>query len=440
MRTVSILRWVVVGLALLAATRAEAQRDKVIIDVETKARRGLYPIAVPMPVDGDLALGKVVTEVQTFNLGVSSWFRVLDPRSFLADLKAEGSGIVPQRWKDVGAFGVVKTRVLTSGDAVTIEFKLYEVEKGARPVLEREYRGTRGDVRKLVHRWSNDVVRHFTGEDGFFGSRITFVSRQKGNRQVMVMDFDGHGVRRASNNSSINILPAFSPDGAWIAFTSYMRNNPDLYVTPTGGGRARRVTSFPGMNTGATWSPDGSQLALTLSRDGNPEIYVVRAKNGSIVRRLTNNRYIDTSPAWSPDGREIAFVSDREGGPQIFVMNADGSNVRRIPSVSNHNQTPAWCPRRGTRLLAYTARDDVSGNYDIVTVDLDTRKMTRITQKQGYNEEPTWAPNCRVIAFSSTRKGQTGIWLANADGTGEQRQIHRGTGVTSPDWGPVKLD
>lgn len=435
MRTLSVLTLAFVAVGLAASgPRAAGAADRVVIDVNTKARRGLYPIAVPAPVGGDPELAKLVTEVQTFDLGVASWFKVLDPRSFLADLEAEGLSIEPQRWKDVGAFGVIKTRVSRSADRVKLEFKLYELEKGAIPALEREYHGRLDEARTLVHKWCNEVVRYYTGEDGFFLSRITFVAKNRGTSTIRVMDFDGHGVKTVTNNHSINILPAFSPSGAQIAFTSYMRGNPDLYVTAAGGGtRARRLSSHPGMNTGASFSPDGSTIAVTLTKDGNPEIYLIRATDGKIVKRLTNNRYIDTSPAFSPTGKEIAFVSNREGGPQIFVMNVDGSNQRRVSTVGSYNQTPAWSPRHDQRVLAYTARDDASGRFDIVTLDLDSGKMTRITQGEGNNEEPAWSPNGRVIAFASTRPGGSGLYLANADGTGEARLVYRGA-VTSPDW------
>jgi TolB protein len=419
--------------ALLPSATALGQAgDRVVISTETKAKKGMYPIAVPMPVGGDPVLSQLVTQVQTFDFNVSSWFKVLDPKSFLADLRTEGMSIDPTRWKDVGAYGVVKTNATVSGGQARLQFKLYEVEKGATPVLEREYSGPVGDARKLVHRWCNEVVRHFTGEPGFFGSQMTFSNSKK----IYVMDFDGNSVYAVTKNDAINLLPSMSPSGRDIAFTSYMRGNPDLYVVSTGGGRPRRVAKYNGMNTGAAWSPDGSRIAITLSRDGNAEIYIINASDGAIVKRLTDNRYIDTSPAFSPDGNEIAFVSNREGSPQIFVMNADGSGQKRVSTVGNWNQTPTWSPRKGARVLAYTVRDATNSKFDIITHDLTSGKLTRVTQNQGNNEEPTWSPNGHVIAFSSSRPGGSGIYLANADGTGEHHLVYRGSG-TSVDWGPL---
>ncbi len=437
MRSIQVLVVALVALALAPAPDARAQAGgRTVIDVETKSKKGLYPIAVPLPVSSDVAVAKIITDVQTFDLGASSWFKVLDPKSFLADLISEGLSIEPQKWKDVGAFGVVKARATVSGGQVKLEFKLYEIDKGAVAVLEKTYTGAASDARKLTHKWCNDVVKHYTGEQSFFGASIVYSAKRKKGSSIMAVDFDGQGARSITTNDSINILPAYSRSGGQVAYTSYMRGNADLYVVGAGGGRPKRVAHYDGMNTGASFSPDGSKVAVTLSKDGNPEIYIVSASDGAIVKRLTNNRYIDTSPAWSPDGQSIAFVSNREGSPQIFVMGVDGSGQKRVSTVSSFNQTPAWSPRPGTRQLAYTIIDDGSGRYDIVTHDLSSGKVVRVTQNQGNNEEPTWAPGGRVVAFASTRSGGTGLYLANADGTGEQRLIYRGS-VTSPDFGPV---
>lgn len=425
-----------IALAIAAAPSvAAAQRGgSVVIDVNDP-KRSKYPLAIPNAAGGDGAAGRVIAEVANFDMKIAGWFRPLDTSVYRGDLGAEGLGIDALKWKESGAFGVMKFKASKSGGGVSIDFKLYEIEKGDRPVLERTYKGSAADVRKLTHMWCNDVVKHLTGEPGFFGSKIAFVTKTgRRSKAVMAMDFDGYGPYSVSKNKSINILPAWSPSGGKIAFTSYMRDNPDLYVASSGGGRPVRTSYRYGMNTGASWSPDGSKIAVTLSKDGNPEIYVIDSFSGKILKRLTNNRAIDSGAAWSPDGSKIAFVSDREGGPQIFVMNADGSGQRRVSMNGNYNTTPAWNPRKGTSQLAYTTRADRT--FDIVTLDLKSGAMVRITQGEGVNEEPSWAPNGRAIAFASTRSGGAGVYIANADGTGDAVRVWKGT-PTSVDWGPA---
>ncbi|HEU0035788.1 MAG TPA: hypothetical protein VFQ53_34485 [Kofleriaceae bacterium] len=409
------------------AARADEPKAGVVIDVN--AKRGLYPIAIPTSVDGDAGVAKEVSSVASFDLGVAGVFKVLDPQSFLADLRGEGMGIDPQKWKDVGAFGVVKYKVT----ATEIEFRLYEVSKGGSASLTKSY-SRKDSPRAIAHKWCNEVVKYYTGEPGFFGSKIAFTAKAKGASKILAMDFDGANAVSISNNSSTNILPAWAPSGGQIAYTSFMRNNPDLYVTGAGGGRPKKLSGQRGMNTGASWSPDGSKIALTLSMDGNPEIYVISASDGKVIKRITNDKAIDTSPAWSPDGSKIAFVSDRNGGPQIFVVSAGGGAASQVSFNGNYNTTPTWSPRKGKEIIAYTTRD--GGNYDIVTLDLSNKQMTRITQGQGNNEEPSFAPNGRAIAFA--RAGQ-GVFIANADGTGSAVKVWSGS-ATGVDWGPAPRD
>src|SRR5205085_4220736 len=121
-------------------------KSGVVIDVN--AKRTLYPIAVPTSTDADQGAAKEISNVASFDLGVAGVFKVLDPQSYLADLKAEGIGIDPQKWKDTGAFGVIKYKIT----ATDIEFHLYEVSKGDKPSLTKTY-SRKDNGRTIAHRW-----------------------------------------------------------------------------------------------------------------------------------------------------------------------------------------------------------------------------------------------------------------------------------------------
>jgi TolB protein len=311
---------------------------------------------------------------------------------------------------------------------LTVEFYLYDLGKGAKPVLSKTYKGPSRSVRRLAHKFGDDVVKYYTGEQGIFTSKIAFATTNAKSRlsHIYVMDYDGYGVYKVSRTGNQNVLPAWSPAGT-IAYTSYLWRNTDLFVTPAGGGRAKRISKFAGLNTGAAFSPSGKSIALTLSKDGNAELYVI-SNAGKVMRRLTKNGAIDTSPTWSPDGSQIAFVSNRGGTPQIYVMGSGGGNARRLTFQGNYNQEPAWCPRKDRPLVAFTGRDE-KGAYDIYTINAKTGELKRLTQGQGSNKSPTWAPSGRLIAFTSSRGG---IWLMNEDGLNQHR-VYRG-GAQTPDW------
>ncbi|MBA3453446.1 MAG: hypothetical protein H0T42_10175, partial [Deltaproteobacteria bacterium] len=161
-----VLRVVTLAALFTAAVGDGSVRadDGVVIDVNAQ-KKGTYPIAIPTAVEGDAAASREIAQVQSFDFSVAGVFKVLDPQGFLADLRAEGMGIDPQKWKDIGALGVVKFKATPTD----IEFRLYEVSKGTNPVLTKSYKRAGTNTRQLVHRWANEVVKYYTGEAGFFG-------------------------------------------------------------------------------------------------------------------------------------------------------------------------------------------------------------------------------------------------------------------------------
>lgn len=408
-------------------TRAQSADDAVRFKI-TSGGRDLYKMAIPLAL-GDKTNAATAQSVLSNDLALSGFFKVLDPASFLANLQAEQLVINPPDWRNVGAEGVVKARATAYGSDVKLEFRLFEVAKGDAPVLSKDYRGPMTQARQLVHQFANEVVKYYTGEDGFFASKIAFAGDTGAKRRdVFVMDWDGYGATAVTSRSQ-NILPTWSPSGAEIAFTSFVNGKPDLFVVPSSGGKPRVLSARPGLNMGAAWSPDGSKIAATLSQDGNSEIYLL-STSGHILKRLTNDRGIDTSPSWSPDGSRIAFVSDRHGNPQIWLMSADGSGQHKLTRRGNYNQEPAWCPRADTPNIAFSARDEQM-HTDVFTINPDTEQYTRITEGHGTNVRPTWAPNGRAIAYQSSRGG---VWVSTYDGRTE-RQVYRGSAL-APQWSP----
>src|SRR5688500_12371547 len=84
---------VIVGLVAASSVAVAQPEPKggVVIDVNA-SKRTLYPIAVPMSPEGDQGVAKEIAAVASFDLSVAGVFKVIDPQSFLADLRAEGIG------------------------------------------------------------------------------------------------------------------------------------------------------------------------------------------------------------------------------------------------------------------------------------------------------------------------------------------------------------
>jgi len=159
--------------------------------------------------------------------------------------------------------------------------------------------------------------------------KIAFNSDRDGNWEIYVMNPDGSGQTRLTNNNYNDKWPSWSPDGTKIAFSRDLNGNWEIYAMNADGSGETRLTNNNYAEELATWSPDGTKIVFSSNRDGNYEIYVMNA-DGSGQTRLTNNNYDDAHNSWSPDGTKIAFLSDRDGNYEIYVMNADGSGQTRL--------------------------------------------------------------------------------------------------------------
>ena len=194
-------------------------------------------------------------------------------------------------------------------------------------------------------------------------------------------------------------------------------------INPDGSGR-KRLTDNQSFESDPTFSPDGSQIAYGSSGDAGSGIWVMNA-DGSNARAITTDGP-GYHPTWSPDGTKIAYVS---GDASIRVVNSDGSGLPQPTGI--RGDSPAWSPT-GQR-LAYKVRTGSDYSTVLRTAAIDGSDVREVasfvadTQGQG---EPEWSPDGAQIAFAST----TGLQIVNSDGTGLRRLPL--PYANSPAWSP----
>ncbi len=266
-------------------------------------------------------------------------------------------------------------------------------------------------------------------------SRIVFSSDRGGDFEIYSMLPDGSDLKRLTNNSGYDDMPAWSPDGKKIAFVSNRHGSPEIYMMNADGSRARRLTEDDGPdNALPTWSPDGSRIAYSSERDGNREIYAMDA-DGSNPVKLTNDPGYDSSPAWSPDGQRILFNSRRDGNLEIYVMNADGSNPVRLTRNATSDEFPVWSPD-GSRIAFSSSR---TGRRSVYVMNADGANPVQLTGDAFNDYWPSWSPDGARITFTSDRYGPPEIMAMNADGS-HQAALSRSSGADAgPAWGPGEL-
>ena len=262
-----------------------------------------------------------------------------------------------------------------------------------------------------------------------------------------------------TNNSVLDVIPAFSADGSKIAFTSNRGGNYDIWVIDADGSNPTNLTSnSDATDTEPAFSPDGSKIAFVSHRGGDSAIYVMNAADGSSPTRLTTN--LDgNDPVFSPDGTKIAFESADTpvlGIPtrEIYVMDAvdsdgDGNGDNQINLTDNSvtDVDPDFSPD-GTK-IAFASNRDSYYNYDIWVMDADGSDATRLTSSVARDFNPAFSPDGTKIAFDNDTDGNNvgdnyEVWMMNADGSNQTNltKDSPGTGGSddNPDWGVEKVD
>ena len=394
-----------------------------------------FPMAVsPLHAEraGDEALANQFADIVSRDLTLSGLVRIIPREQYIES--AQDSGITADTinfgsWSVIGAVALTKGTLERDGDHLTVEARLFDVYQ-RRQLAGRRYRGGAGELRRMAHRFADEVMAQLTGERGPFDSLIAFLSTRGGRfKDVYVMSVDGGDVRRITSNDTINLSPAWAPDARGLLVTSYGARGPALFSVDVSSRRLTRVPAAKGVNLMGRWSPDGSQIAVTFETDGNSDIAIL-SRDGSLRRRVTDHWAIDVSPSWSPDGSQIAFCSSRSGAPQIYVTSVDGGQVRKITYDGSYNTSPNWSPK-GDR-VAYASR--IGGSFQIFTVRTDGTDVRQITQSGGSNEDPSWSPDGRYLVFSSTRSGRARLYVSDLTGN-NQAELTEGNGDdTSPAW------
>ncbi|HVM61765.1 MAG TPA: biopolymer transporter Tol [Verrucomicrobiae bacterium] len=384
------------------------------VDAQVDVVKGRHSFGVS-GFSGDAAIAGQVTDVLKNDLRLSGYF-----------------ALAP-----VGSAEYVQSGTVR-GDRNGIVVECIVMQQATKRVaLSKAYQGSAQDVRRVVHKLSDEIVQAIAGQRGIAETKVAFVWAHNGAKELAVMDYDGYNVRQLTYDRSISVRPRWSPDGRKVVYTSYKNVFPDVLEVDLYTGQRRRLASYPGLNSGAAFSPDGLSIALTLSKDGNPELYTMNAE-GTDLRRLTHTHAGESSPTWSPDGQTIAYVSDESGVPQIWQINRDGGSPLRLTVSPSYNTEPDWSrpPANSDMkpMLAVTSR--VAGKFQIGVYEKGSGVVTPVVADGTDNEDPSWAPDGRHLIFTKTVHWHSQLYLLDVV-TGEQVQLPSlEGGASEPAWGP----
>jgi TolB protein len=426
----------------LAGLAAPAKAD-LKIDV-TRGQVNPMPIAIPDfagTTEADNTLGSDMVSVISNDLNRSGLFRTLNPASFIQDAKSAQKSPNFGEWRAINAQALVTGVLSKTADGRTrVEFRLWDVTSEEQ-MVGMAYMTTPANWRRIAHIISDSIYKRITGEDGYFDSRLVYVSETGETthriKRLAIMDQDGQNHRFLTDGGDIVLTPRFSPTMQQITYMAYYNKRPRVYIYDIDTGRQKVLGDFPGMTFAPRFSPDGNKVIMSLSKNGNSNIYTMDLHSHAVAQ-LTQDNSINTAPSYAPDGKRVTFESDRSGSQQMYVMNADGSDVHRITFGNGKYASPVWSPRGD--LIAFTRI--YQGQFYIGVIHPDGSGERLITNAY-HVEGPTWSPNGRVLSYFkevSTGFNKTGrsARLYTIDLTGfNETKVPTPLDASDPAWSPL---
>ncbi|WP_163846637.1 Tol-Pal system beta propeller repeat protein TolB [Pseudooceanicola aestuarii] len=434
---------VIAVLPFAAAVPAMAQTDGPLRIEITEGVIEPLPFAAPAFVAENTAANQMaqdIARVVAEDLSGTGLFREIPRDAFIGSITSFSSPVEYSDWKAINAEALITGAVsMDPSGRLDVKFRVHDVFANQELGDGLQFSGTEAGWRRMAHKVADTVYSRITGEQGYFDSRVVYVSetgpKDERRKRLAIMDYDGYNVQYLTDSASIVLAPRFSPTGDRVLYTSYQTGFPRIYLLDVESVGRNVVDAAGGeMSFAPRFGPNGRTIVYSATSGGNTDLFRMDLGSGQTTR-LTEAPSIETAPSFSPDGSQIVFESDRSGAPQLYVMPANGGEAQRISFGQGRYGTPVWSPRGD--MIAFTKQNN--GRFHIGVMRTDG-SGERLLTASFLDEGPTWSPNGRVIMFTRETRGETGSSsLYSVDITGRNlKRVRTEGGASDPAWSPLQ--
>lgn len=246
------------------------------------------------------------------------------------------------------------------------------------------------------------------------------------NWELYLVQPDGTGLTRLTENDRVDTSPSWSPDGRQIVFRSRVDGSADIFVMDANGQNWHNLVNDPADSIFdefyPEWNPQRELIALYTDRFLGPDsgcavhrlAIMPLVGDGDDIRVLENPKAAQETLGWSPDGRHLAFSSHcntgQGSGVELYEWDIDTDEVTRLTDDGHINASPAYS--HDGRYLAYQSVRPGTSGADIFVLDRESGALANLTNSPNAKDShPTWSPDDSQIAFVSDRDGNDEIYV-----------------------------
>jgi tricorn protease len=313
-----------------------------------------------------------------------------------------------------------------------------------------------GEPRRLTYHPSADLALGWTpdGKSVLFASGRTSYSRFA---KLFTVPVDGGGLP-TELPLPMGVQGAFSPDGSHIAYVPFSNRGysgaanayiawkhyrggkaSPIWIANLADSRIEKVPRTDSNDFYPMWF-DGKVYFLS-DRDGPVTLYSFDPESREVKQQIQNHGLDLTSASAGPD----AIVYEQFGSLFLFDPKTSASKPIDIKIAADFPGTRPHFKKVAKDIHAATisptgVRAAFEARGEILTVPVDKGDIRNLTQTTAAAErEPAWSPDGKTIAYFSDEGGDYKLFLRDARGVEEPRQITLGDAPNfyfHPVWSP----
>jgi len=267
-------------------------------------------------------------------------------------------------------------------------------------------------------------------------ARVLFGHWRRGTWDLAVVDPSTSKVSHKTNTSKDEGDAVLSPDGTKIAFSRIGPDNHDLFVMKRGSSRARRLTGGKSLDMFPAWSPDGARIAYSAFRRGvsgarSDGIWVIDVSTGR--KRQLSHRTNDQGAQFSPGGGRVLFNGLRGGDYELMMAHLGGGRVERLTDNRRNDLFPRWDVNGSSVVYTGTAP---SQTHHLFRLSLADGSTTRLTPRKTHDEAGIVSPDGTQIAFLRCPGTTCALWVMDSGGRHRRELFSAGIEGGPPVWSP----
>ena len=229
----------------------------------------------------ELKLHNNIPNLIADNLVNSGLFKLLNRDAYMQSPEQLSSSPKFRDWRIIDAQALITGNISKRDDnKINVSIKLWDVY-GEKRLFGISLSSKIKSWRRISHIISDKIYERLTGEEGYFDTRIVYVSesgsQKNRKKRLAIMDQDGANHQYLTDGNSLVLTPRFSPNQQQITFFSYRGINrglkPSVYLYNLKTGKMKILGEFPGMSFAPRFSPNGLNLVMSLSQNGSTNIH-----------------------------------------------------------------------------------------------------------------------------------------------------------------------